>query len=239
MNYKGLLAAALIAGPMAVQSQTLDFYDRVSGESATLLSGTVGPIDYLPLASAPFFGSVTGSITLDGSDASYDFTLTEHGGNRGPGIDAINEFTLSGTFTDCSGGYCVFGPPGAGFHLLTNSKGAITGATVNLMDDIYNGTQSNLMIGAAGVQAAYIGFIPGTSGYDCQAAELTNFTSNGEGTYTGPTIKNCSVFAGSAKAGHWSVTPEIDPASAAGGLALLIGGVLVLRSWRAPDGRGI
>ena len=47
----------------------------------------------------------------------------------------------------------------------------------------------------------------------------------------------CTVVASSNSAGAWQVTraPEIDPASAATGLTLLLGGVAVLRGRRKLD----
>jgi hypothetical protein len=61
--------------------------------------------------------------------------------------------------------------------------------------------------------------------------------ANNEGgcdTNTGATINPCTLHVGNPTAGVWSVTqaPEIDPASAGGGLALLLGGLAVMRGRR-------
>jgi hypothetical protein len=102
-----VLASALLVAPLASQAQTLNFYDSITGTSTTLLNGTLGPPGSLSLESVPFSGSVTGSITLDGSlGGTYSFTLNENGdGGSGPGIQAINAFSLSGTLSGCGAGF--------------------------------------------------------------------------------------------------------------------------------------
>jgi hypothetical protein len=226
-----ILAMIFLAlASVAVQAQTLDFYDRVSGSSTSLLSGTIGPLDDLPLATYPTFGTITGSITLNGSaGGTYNFGFNEHGGN-GPGIEANVNFSFGGQLYSCGADfYCSYD---GNVQILTNGKGAITGATADLSDNNYNGPSGQMTIGPTGVAASFLGTIPGTSGFDCPAAELSNFTGN-DGTYTGPTIKDCNVNV-SGNAGHWSV-PEMDPTSAVASLMLLLGGVLVSRGRRAID----
>jgi len=122
----------LLVAPLATQAQTLDIYDSVSGTSTTLLNGTLGPPGSISLESVPFSGSVTGSITLAGSSATFDFTLNEQGG-VGPSINAVNQFSMSGEFSAAGSGY-YFGATNnvsmGDIQILTNSRGAITGATV-------------------------------------------------------------------------------------------------------------
>jgi hypothetical protein len=226
-----LLASALLVAPLVAQAQTLNFYDSVSGISTTLLSGTLGPPDVLPLVTVPFSGTITGSITLDGSEsATFNFTLNEQGGG-GPGINAVNGFSLSAGFYSCgAGSYC--GDEGY-IDILTNAKGAITGAIANVNNApySYNSWGTAFMIGPTGVQGTFQGIIPGTY-WDCQAADLTFSPTYPNGIYTGPNIKNCNVNVSSAQSGQWSVAPEIDPTSAASGIALLLGGLAVLRGRR-------
>jgi hypothetical protein len=230
----GLLTSALLVTPLAAHAQTLDFYDSISGASTTLLNGTLGPPGSLSLESVPFSGSVTGSITLGGSTGgAYSFTLNENGdGGSGPGIQAINGFTLSGTLSPCgSNSYCDASD--ASIQILTNAKGAITGAaaTVNDSETSYNSWGTDFMIAPTGVQVSMQGIIPGTN-WGCAAADLTFSPTYPNGIYTGPTIKNCTVSVNSTQPGQWSVAPELDPTSAASALTLLLGGVVVLRAGR-------
>jgi hypothetical protein len=142
---------------------------------------------------------------------------------------------MSGEFSAAGSGY-YFGTTDnamGDIQILTNSRGAITGATVDLTGVEYGtATQSQLTIVATGVTGAYQGFIPPSTGYACTAAPLTFSGAYPNGIYTGPTIKNCNVNVSSSQSGQWTVAPEIDPTSAASGLALLLGGVAVLRGRR-------
>jgi hypothetical protein len=226
---KTLLALAILAAPLAAQAQTLNFYDRISGTSTTLLSGTVGPVDDLPLETVPFFGSITGSITLDGSaGVSYDVTLNERG-SGGPGIFATNVFSLSGQLSSCGSAGLYCGELG-NIQLLINSKGALIGAHVDVNNgEVYHTPSSDISISSpGGTSGSFFGYLGGAG---CQAAELTNF-SNGDGTYSGPTVKNCTVTVNSAQPGHWTQTPKINPSAAVGALTLLVGGIVVFRGKR-------
>jgi hypothetical protein len=135
--------AAFVA-PLATQAQTLDFYDRVNGTSQSLLSGTVGPVDDLPLATAPFLGSITGSVTLDGpAGVSYDVTLNERG-SGGPGIFATNVFSLPGELSSCGGAGLYCGELG-NIQLFTNAKGALIGANVDVNNgEVYHTPSSDI-----------------------------------------------------------------------------------------------
>jgi hypothetical protein len=230
-----LLASALLVAPLATQAQTLDFYDSISGTSTTLLNGTLGPPGSLSLESVPFSGSITGSIVLDGSVGTYSFTLNENGdGGPGPGIQATNAFSLSGTLSSCVGPYYCGGSD-AYIQILTNAHGAITGAIANVNDSeiSYNSHSTDFMISPTGVQVSLQGILPAAEFYfPCEAADLTFSSTYPNGIYTGPTIKNCTVNVTSAQSGQWTVAPEIDPTSAASSLALLLGGLAVLRGRR-------
>lgn len=105
----------------------------------------------------------------------------------------------------------------ASFAFSTNNAGTITGWSVDL-SFTYLGTNSpsgnTIVLGPSG--DTYTGF---------------GSTPSGCGT-TG-----CSVFIqeGNTKPGVWSVpqqAPEIDPATAAGGVTLLLGSLAVLRGGR-------
>jgi hypothetical protein len=96
----------------------------------------------------------------------------------------------------------------------------------------YNSYSTDFVIGPTGVQVSLVGLVPGQPEYPCGAAELTFSGTYPNGIYTGPTIKNCSVTVNSAQPGQWSVAPEIDPTSAASGLALLLGGLAAVRGRR-------
>jgi hypothetical protein len=199
----GLLVSGFLAAPFAAQAQTLKFYSGVSGTSMSLLRDTVGIPDDLPLTAFPFSGFVTGSITLDGSASiTFDFSLGEQG-NGGPGIDAINAFSLSGEFYSCGGGsYCS---EWGNIQILTDARGVITGATVNLAPAIYNGPSSQLIISQTDVEGNYDGTIPAEPEYGCWDAAVSYIGPNGKGIYTGPTIKNCTVTVNSSQPGRWIV----------------------------------
>lgn len=193
--------------PLAVQAQTLDFVAGITGASTTLQKWTLGPPDTLPLVSHSFVGSITASITLNGSaSATYTVTLNEHGdGGSGPGIQAENAFSLTGEFDGAGSGYYM-GSEGY-IQIVTDTNGAITGAIVNVnnSDTSYNSFSTDFMIGPTGVEATLFGVVPGEDGADCQAAELTFSPRYPNGIYTGPNIKNCTVAVDSVKPGHWTV----------------------------------
>jgi hypothetical protein len=146
------------------------------------------------------------------------------------GPSPLSNFTPSGsTQIDFCGA-------GDGCIDFTTSHGAITGATIDITGANYHLPFDTLSIGPSGDSVSYL---YATSNGGCQSVPLVH-GANGTGTmftYTGPTIRPCSVNAGSASAGTWTVTgalaaPEIDPASAAAGLTLLLGGMAVMRGRR-------
>jgi hypothetical protein len=105
------------------------------------------------------------------------------------------------------------------------SDGEITGANVNYSSSSCGGSICNY-------EALTIGSNGGSS---------YTFEDSGGNTGTMPQvcIPYCGIIESSA-GGAWTVTqaPEIDPASAASGLTLLLGGLAVLRGRRMRPGPG-
>lgn len=116
------------------------------------------------------------------------------------------------------------GAPGnsASFVFSTDATGVITGWNISVVGGIFEGTNSpswaTTAIGNAGDA-----FTTGFSTPSCAAPP-------------GVSIPCYSVSESNAAGGSWQSTvaraPEIDPASAAGGLTLLLGGLAVLRGRR-------
>jgi hypothetical protein len=235
MNIKtlGLLAVALVAGPMAANAQitTLEYQGNVmSGTSTYLPSGFVTSILFPPLPTLPFTGTFTASVTLSGSISANDLMLVSYGfnlnGTNGTssaiGVDAGMAPIIPYLAPDfCSDtGSCID---------LTTSKGAITGATIDFLSDEYHAPKSEATIGPTGDSFSYL---LATSNGTCDDMFYPIATSPGY-YYPGPGFNPCTVNVSNTKAGDWTVSttqvPEIDPASATSGLTLLLGGLLVLR----------
>ena len=116
------------------------------------------------------------------------------------------------------------GAPGnsMSFVFSTDATGMITGWNISVIGGIFEGTNSPSWATAT-MGNAGDAFSTGFSTPSCAAPP-------------GVTIPCYSVSEGNAAAGSWkaavSRAPEIDPASAASGLTLLLGGLAVLRGRR-------
>jgi hypothetical protein len=238
-----LSALGLAVAPIAVQAQVtvLDYQGNViTGLSTYLPSGFTTPTQTYSLPTAGYTGTVSVEITLSGSLAANDLTLTSFKSNLA-GTDGTNVSLYVGpgplsNFTPSGSTQIDFCGPGDGCIDFTTSHGAITGATIGISGSTYHSAFDTLSIGPGGDSLSYL---YGSVNGGCQSVPLVHGT-NSAGTvftYSGPTIRPCSINAGSSAAGTWTVTgvlaaPEIDPASAAGGLTLLLGGIAVLRGRR-------
>jgi hypothetical protein len=226
MNYKflGLVMTVLFA-PVATNAQvtTLDYQGSVMTGSSDYLptgftdtNGTIGPT----LPSMPFVGSFDATITLDGSLSANDLTLTSL--NVDVNGISLSAGPVAGPSPFGIGGFVA----GQGQVDLTTSNGEITGAIINISSNPHRGPVEQLTIGPTGDFFSY--FYSSSAGI-CETLVPINGTP-----YAGPTINPCDVSASSSAAGRWTVTqaPEIDPASAASGLTLLLGGLAMLRGRR-------
>ena len=210
MNYKilGLAAAALLSARMAnAQTETLDY----TGSSFTNVSisgnneGFANPIQN------------TGELVLSSplGDNLHDFAVTpvsfSFDGNTvfGPALDSsINSFT---------------GPADvASFRFSTDAHGMLTAWDIIVSTTIFQGDNPE---SSAGVTINNAG---------------DSFSANAGGSFcldpAGPPPGCFTIEASSAISGVWKASvaraPEIDPASAAGGLTLLLGALTVLRGRR-------
>jgi hypothetical protein len=210
MNHKilGLAAAALLSARMVnAQMETLDY----TGGSFTTVSisgnneGFANPIQNI--------GELVLSSPL--GDNLHDFAVTpvsfNFDGNTvfGPALDSsTNPFT---------------GPAdAASFRFSTDAHGMLTAWDIVVSTTIFQGDNPE---SSAGVTINNAG---------------DSFSANAGGSFcldpAGPPPGCFTIEASSALPGVWkaSVTsaPEIDPALAAGGLTLLLGGLAVLRGRR-------
>jgi hypothetical protein len=230
VKYKILGLVALLTGPASAQETTLDFQGGMTGTSTFLPTGLTAPAngDIPNLPTAPVVGAFSGSIVVDGSISAHNLSLVDFdfiftGSNGTPfSVDAG-----PGQFAFFSGGGVKFTSP-TGEIDLTTSNGAITGASVFLSDSFSHGPTETLSLGAGG--GSFTWEFGSTDG-NCNNLK-PQFAG---GVYTGNTINPCNLQV-SGSSGTWLVTttaaPEIDPASAATGLTLLLGGLAVLRGRR-------
>jgi len=133
--------------------------------------------------------------------------------------DNLNDFSVAPTQLQMVSG--VFGPVSLGtLAFSTNGKGAIDGWSMSLTGFVGGpgGWTETVTSSGVGGDNANI------------ASTCTAFFSMG-----GPQNFSCGWSGSNMKPGAWTSpasAPEIDPASAASGLALLLGGVAVLRGRR-------
>jgi hypothetical protein len=237
----GLLTVLLLIGPIAAIAQitTLEYQGNVmSGTSTYLPSGFVTQNPDPPLPTSPVTGTLTASIMLSGSISANDLELVSYGASfsgsngtsfslyAGPGPAPI---VPNGPLDLCSGtGSCID---------LTTAHGAITGATIDFLSNVYNGSQFEATIGPTGDSYSYL---YANSNGTCE--DMFYQIANSSGFYyPGRTINPCTVQVSNTRAGDWTVTrtPEIDPASAAGGLTFFLGGLVVLRGRRTREARAV
>jgi hypothetical protein len=201
------MVALLLA--VAAHAQTWNYSNIVTGTTQSLLSGTYGEVDGLPLASAAYTTTVSGSVVLTGATLTYNFAVSD------PSLAGY--YTLAGT---CEGGIC--NSPGT-----VQSTGTGFNLSVNDSQNAYNGYLSALTItnGAATIQ-----YVDQTG--DCTAAQLSGINPSGYGTYIGGQVNNCFVSAASTTPATWvdppASAPEIDPAGVWSALILLAGALAVL-----------
>lgn len=239
MNRKTLalmVVGSLIAIPLAATAQVTSLFyqgDFMTGTSTYLPVGLTAPGNgvFATLPTAPVLGAYTVSLTVDGSVSANDLTLAAFSFNFN-GSNGVANFSpviaLDADAATFTFGSADFSGPG-GDIILTSSNGAITGATVDLRNTPFHESSSQIEIGPTGDSFAY-GYAGGLGG--CQDLVLSGPNPV---PYAGPAINPCSVSASNKTPGAWLVTtqaPEIDPASAAGGLTLLLGGLAVMRGRR-------
>jgi hypothetical protein len=225
MNNKilAMLTVGLMAAPIAAPAQitTLDYQSALSG-GTTYYNNPTPPQLLTPqqfaasFTSAPFTGNITASLQESGSAGGEVLSGT------------VNVTGSAGTNINLSFGLAAleYGSPpflafdgSSGTVNLLMSNGAITGATMDITFSSYHEPTMFLTIGPTG---------SATLDY------LYNGT-NGPCTQQGADEPNpCTLTAASNSAGVWQATgaPEIDPASAASGLTLLLGGLAVMRGRR-------
>lgn len=218
-----LAALALLSTPLVANAQqtTLDY----QGDIMTGTSGGSSEGNYFQTGTAS--GSFDASIVLNGSLSANDLTLTSYSITfngqaalpgyvssiqvENPGSTSVIQQTSSTSWSLYTGEYSS-----NGILDLTTADGAITGATVSYYATGDHEGNYGVSIGSGGDSYSYFEQ-PCDSSPCVYAMNVSNST-----------------------AGSWSVTsaPEIDPASAAGGLTLLLGSLLVLRGRRSvKEGR--
>jgi hypothetical protein len=249
----GLLTACAFAAPMGAraQSTTLDYQGYVMGGTSTtsLYPGSVPPLNLLtqPVQSAPIstIATIDASFTYSGSLAqnnlvieSYEVNLIANNAqsfefqNILQGYGTPQDSLLPSTYLNGASS-CAQGGGFASCLTLTTLGDTVTGATISLNNYQPRTTGFELTIGPNG--DAYSLFVFGGGSYGCLPPGVGDFTGN----YVGPASASpCTVNVSNPTAGVWSVgpsrvaAPEIDPTSAASGLTLLLGGLMVLRDRR-------
>ncbi len=242
MHVRGafFLCACLVCGTAAAAQTTVLEYqgELLTGSSTSLPTGTVGPCIGcgFSLATEPFVGEISGSITFSGSPAagnltltSYDFTLTGSGGANFPLNAGPSPIIPIGPPYCADNGSCI--------DLIILGQ-SVVGAALELISTPYHSDQSYMTVGPGGDSVSYVRSPPGATGGTC-TNEVQGMQNPNDGTftYTGPTIHNCTIAASNTDPGRWRVlpptaAPELDWASAYAALTLLLGGLAVLRRHR-------
>ena len=211
MNTKllGLVATALLAAPMAVdaQTETLD-YTGSAFTSVSIFGNNEG------------FPSPTqnpGELVLSSplGDNLHDFTVT-------PVSFSFNGDTMYGAALDSSINSFTGPADVASFRFSTDAHGMLTAWDIVVSSTIFRGDNPESSAGVT-INNAGDSFFANSSSPSCLDP-------------AGPPPGCFTIEESNALPGAWktSVTnaPEIDPASAAGGLTLLLAGLAVLRGRR-------
>jgi hypothetical protein len=212
MNHKilGLLTVALLAGPMVAnaQTETLDYTGSpftslsITGNSSTGLANAI-PENVGELVLSSPLGDNLNNVAV--TPVSYSFDSSTRFGSH---------YLNSGNPQS----------PGnsASFLFSTDATGMLTGWNISVIGGDFGGTNSPTWATVT-ISNAGDSFTTGLSTPSCEAPP-------------GVPISCFSVSESNSAPGSWDATiaraPEIDPASAASGLTLLLGGVAVLRGRR-------
>ena len=215
MNYQilgSVAVAALLAGPISANAQSTTYTYQGDAFTAGGLNLPV-PAGATSISVPPFaVGTLNGFIILSA-----------------PLGDNLNNVSVTPTYVDISTGPRPTGPPlfRGDFTFSTNAIGAIDGWSMSLDGSVpgpggYQLTATSVDMGGVGGDSAMMSatctaFFPAGSPRDFESFGCGSTGSNTTpGVWTSPATK----------------APEIDPASAASGLTLLLGGVAVLRGRR-------
>jgi hypothetical protein len=239
------IALASISAGAFAQTVTLDYQnDLVSGTYTSLPSGTAtsNPIT-VSLPEASFTGSLSGALTYSVAYspsagfniytlAAEQFTLTGANGTQLVFEDGPSPLSFFGPLPN-SADIGFFDSAGDSTYVQT-LNGNPTGATVNIQDNAYHGSPTQLNIGASGVSASYEwATLNGTCNNQFEPA---NSSGGASYVYNGSGIPVCSLTATSSSPGTWTVAtanaPEIDPGMAGSALTLLAGFAAMMRGRR-------
>ena len=232
----GLLIAMAVPAVASAQTEALDYQGYVMGGTSSVLapsymSGT--PIGGITLTKLSTTATFDAQVTFSGSVAQNDLLIVSYQVD----VTAINGNSFA-AFTNLGGGFVGDATLNSGGALcyttsasvagcinLTTSGGAVTGAVFNMSTEWLKAPNIQFAIGPDGDAFSY--YVPPVSSNGCHGS--TFYTA----VYIGPANAPCAINVGNPTAGVWSVkslnAPEIDPSSAASGLTLLLGSLLVLR----------
>lgn len=211
-----ILAATLCAQAHAQQTEELTYVAPLSGTTEVVTGPSQTPGIY-NLATQPFSGDLTGSITITNGDlTSLVFTIDNY---------TFNLLGLGGFTTPLS-------PlPGYPDEWLFSPGGSLTvtgsGATLSFSLSPYHGSDVTVDVGPGGNTVEYL---YGTTQGSCENGAMP------------PAGTPCELTASNFVPGTWKVseaaTPELDVTGAPGALLLLLGGIAVLRGRRRARGHG-
>ena len=198
----GLVALAWMAAPFAANSQTTLLDYQGSAFTNVSISGNGSFPD------VPTLSSLVGDVVLSSP--------------LGANLNNATVFPTAFSFNAPLINSELFSPGYAGssssFAFTTNNSGTITGWSVEL-SFTYLGTNSpsgnSIVLGPGGDSYMGFGSTPGGCGPPGGCSLLVQESSTSPGVWSVP-----------------QPAPEIDPATAAGGLTLFLGGLAVLRGGR-------
>ncbi len=233
---KWMIAFSLAAVSVVARAQntTLDYQGYVMGGTSTVEVVPFGE-GVIGVASSPISTTATfdATITYSGSVAQNNLVIDSYQINVTANNGQNFELQEIGQGLYPTGSQC----PGAGGQTgclsLNTSGNTVTGATITLDYKGAGGhtTFFDVSIGPNG--DAFSEMLWGNGAYGC-----SNSNSQGAFNYVGPASANpCTMNVSNPTAGVWTTAPvvpvpEIDPTSAASGLTLLLGSMLVLRGRR-------
>jgi len=189
--------------------------------TGSTMSGTMTSVQGNAIVTSSITGWLTAEIVVQNNNTLLSYGADFHTSN---GVDLPLE-QFGGAFVSTGYPAPVYTGPAASIT-LTESQGQVTGAMFAFDSHNYNGSNMFLSIGPDSFNYVW--------GHNGTCADHQSVI---DGSFSGIDTSICSATLATQTPGTWAAkavaAPEIDPKGAVGAIALLAGGLAVLRGRRS------